>query len=100
MDFAVPADHRENQRKRKKRQVLGAVERESNGDRNSNWGTLNGSKRLGKETGRAGNQRTNCDLPNYSIVKIGQITEKSPGDLWRLAIIHTPVKDYELTRKK
>ena len=26
-----------------------------------------------------------------------QNTEKSPGDLWRLAVTQTPVKDYQLT---
>ena len=30
------------------------------------------------------------DHPNYSIVEIGQNT-KSPGDLWRLVVTHTPV---------
>ena len=37
------------------------------------------------------------DPPNYSIVAINQNTEKSPGDLRRLALIQTPVKDYHLT---
>ena len=34
--------------------------------------------------------------PNYSIVKINQNTEKSPGDLWR-HVTQTTVKYYELT---
>ena len=34
----------------------------------------------------------NRDLPNYSIIEIGQNTEKSPGDLKRLAVTQTPVK--------
>ena len=34
-------------------------------------------QRLDKETGRAGNQRTYQDHPNYSIIKISPITEKS-----------------------
>ena len=38
-----------------------------------------------------------CDYPNYSIVKVEQNTEKSPGDLRRLAVTQTPVKDYWLT---
>ena len=33
---------------------------------------------IGKGTG---NQKTNGDYPDYSIVKIGQNTEKSPGDM-------------------
>ena len=41
------------------------------------------------------------DYPNitkhyYSITKIGQNTEKSPGDPRRLAISQTPVKDHQL----
>ena len=34
------------------------------------------------------------DHPNYSIIKIGQNTEKCPGDLWRLAATQTPVEDH------
>ena len=34
---------------------------------------------------------------DYSIIKIGQNIEKSPGDLWRLAVTQTPVKDPQLT---
>ena len=30
------------------------------------------------------------DHPNYSIIKTGQSTEKSPGDLRRLAATQTP----------
>ena len=32
---------------------------------------------------------TRGDCPNYSIVEIGQNTERSPGDLRRLAITET-----------
>ena len=39
---------------------------------------------------------TNGDHPNY-IIEIGQNTEKSPGDLRRLAVTKTPVKDHQLT---
>ena len=51
----------------------------------------------GKEDGRVGNWRTSRDHLNYSIVKIGQNTEKSPGDLRRLVVTQTPVKDHQLT---
>ena len=34
---------------------------------------------------------------NYYNIKNGQNTEKSPGDLRRLAVTQTPVKDYLLT---
>ena len=39
-----------------------------------------------KETGRLRNQRTSEDHPDYSIVKINKNTQKSPGDLMRLAV--------------
>ena len=34
---------------------------------------------------------------NYSSVEIGQNTEKSPGDLRRLAVTQTPVENHQLT---
>ena len=34
---------------------------------------------------------------NYSIIEKGQNTEKSPGDLKRLAVAQIPVKDHQLT---
>ena len=41
--------------------------------------------------------RTSGNHANYCIIEIGQNTEKSPGDLRRLAITQTPVKDHLLT---
>ena len=43
-----------------------------------------------------GKKRRNGDHPNYSIVEISQNTEKSPGDLRRLAVTQTPMKDHQL----
>ena len=37
------------------------------------------------------------DHADYSIIKIGQNTEKSPGDLRRLTVSQTPVKTHRLT---
>ena len=37
-------------------------------------------------TGGLGNNRMSRSHPNYSIVEIGQNTEKSPGDMRRLAV--------------
>ena len=34
------------------------------------------------------------DQPNYSIVESGQHTDKSPVDLWRLAVTQTLVKNH------
>ena len=39
----------------------------------------------------------NNNNPNYSIIKIGQNTEKSPGNQSRLAVTRTPVKEHKLT---
>ena len=44
-----------------------------------------------------GNRKTSRDHPNYRIIKIGLNTEKSPGDLRRLAVTQTPVRKHRLT---
>ena len=49
-------------------------------------------QRFGKRTGGLESWRTSGDRPNNSIVKNGQNTEKSPGDLRRLAVNQTPEK--------
>ena len=36
-------------------------------------------------------------IQNTTLLRTGQNTEKSPGDLRRLAVTHTPVKDHQLT---
>ena len=43
-----------------------------------------------------GNKRTCGDHPNNSIIKIGKNTKKSPGDLRRLAITQTPLRNARL----
>ena len=43
------------------------------------------------------NKWTSSEHPNYCIIKIGQTTEKSIGDLKRLVVIQTPVRHYQLT---
>ncbi len=53
-------------------------------------------QRIINGTGGLGGRRTSGDHPNYNIIENGQNTEKSPGDLRRLAVTHTPVKDYRL----
>ena len=47
----------------------------------------------GKGTGKMGNRMTNRDYPDYSIVEIGQNTEKSPGASG-LVVTQTPGKDH------
>ena len=40
--------------------------------------------------------QTSRDYPNDSITENTQNTEKSPGDLRRLAVTQTPVKNHQL----
>ena len=49
-----------------------------------------------KGTGGLGSWRTSGYHSNYCIIANGQNTEKSPGDLRRLAVTQTPVKDHNL----
>ena len=50
-------------------------------------------QRIGTGTGGHGNKKTSEDHPNYSIIEIGQDTEKSPGHLKRFAVTQIPVKN-------
>ena len=52
---------------------------------------------IAKGTRGLGSCRTSGDHPNDSIVENGQNTKKSPGDLRRLAVTQTPVKNHRLT---
>ena len=45
-------------------------------------------------TGGLGNKRTSRDHPNYSITEIGKDTGKSLGDLRRLTVTQSPVRNY------
>ena len=74
------------------------MEHEADGDTSCNWRALNNLQRIGKETGRVGNKRTSGDNSNYRIIKIDYNTEESSGNLRRLGVTHTPMKDHELTR--
>ena len=49
-----------------------------------------------KGTGGLGRWRTSGDHPNYSIIENVQDTEKSPGNLKRLVVTQTPMKDHQL----
>ena len=51
-----------------------------------------GSGKYNKGTGGLGNKKTRGDHPNDSIIKIGQNTKKSPGDLRLLSVTQTPTK--------
>ena len=68
-----------------------AMEHEGDDDTNCGWYTWDNPKRIGKETERLRNRRISKDHPNYSITKINQNTEKSPGDLRKLKVTQTNV---------
>ena len=73
------------------------MDHECDGDTNSNSCTWRHHQRTDKGTSRLRNQRTIRYYPDYSITMIGQNTEKSLGDLRRLAVTQTPMKDHQLT---
>ena len=52
-----------------------------------------------KGTGGLGSWRTGGDHPNYCISEIGKNTEKSSGDMRRLAVTHSPAKNHQLKLK-
>ena len=87
--FVVPANHRVKLKeceKRDKYLVLAVElkkpeEHESDDYTNCNWCSWYSHQRISKKTRRLGNHGTGRDCSNYSIVEIGQNTEKSPGDL-------------------
>ena len=54
------------------------------------------TKKIIKGTGGLEGRRTSGDHPNYNIIENGQNTEKSLGDLRRLAVTQAPVKDHQL----
>ena len=102
MDFAVSADHRvklkESEKKDKylelARELKNTGEYDSGSHTNCNWYIWCSHQRIGTRTGGLGNKRTSRDRPNYSINEISQNTEKSPGDLGRLAVTHIPVRNH------
>ena len=67
-----------------------------NCDINCSWGTWKGRQRLGKGTKRIGNRKKGRKHPNYTIVKNGQNTEKSPGGVGRLTVTQTPLNELKM----
>ena len=72
------------------------MENEGNGDTSCGWCTRNNPKGNSKGTRRHGNKRTSRDYPDYSIIKIGQNTEKSPGGLRKVAVGQTLSENRQL----
>ena len=92
---------KENEKKEKyldlARELKKTVEHESDVYTNYNWCSWYSHLRIIKGAGGLENKRTSGDHPNYSIIKIGRYTEKSPGDFRTLAVTQTSVKDHQLT---
>ena len=72
------------------------MEHESNADTSCNWRARNDPKRLGMGARKVGTSR---EHPNCNVFKIDQNT-KCPGDLKRLAVTRTPVKDPRTALKR
>ena len=66
-------------------------------DTNCYWSSRYSYKIIGSRTGGLGYRVKSRDHPNNSIDKIGQNTEKSPGDLMRFTVTQTPVRNHRLT---
>ena len=60
------------------------MEHESDGGIYCNWCVRNNPQRIDQGTWRLRNKRTSGDHLDYTIIKIGQNTKKSSGDLRRL----------------
>ena len=98
VDFAVPADHRIKLKECEKKDKYLDLARELKKLWNMKMTIVSIVIRtFGTVTGGLGSRRTSGDHPNYSIIENGQNIEKSPGDLRRLAVTQTPVKNHRLT---
>ena len=101
VEFAVPADHRIKLKEYEKKEKYLNLARELKKLWNmkvtiipiviSAFCTVTKGLLKGPEDLEVG------DHPKNNIIENGQNTEKSPGDLRRLAVTQTPVKDHQLT---
>ena len=105
IDFAISADHRiklkECEKKDKyfdlARELKRTMEHIGDNFTNWNWCVWNSNIRITKGTGGLGSWRTRGDHRNYYIIENSQNTKKCPGDVKRLTVTQTPVKDHQLT---
>ena len=79
------------------RELKKTLEHESDVYTNCNWCSWYSHQRINKGTRGLGNKRTRGNHPNYCIIEIGQNIKKSPGDVRRLTVTQTPVKNHQLT---
>ena len=97
VDFTVPSDYRVKLKEGKKRDKYLDLARELKTLWNMKVkvmpiliGVLD---TVTEGTERIRNKNTSRDHPDYSLIQIGQNTEKSPRDLRRLAVTQTLVED-------
>ena len=86
---------RSKKKKKRKKRKEKSKAHEGDNDTNCNYCTWNNPQKIDNVTRKFGNKRTNEDQPAYSIIKMGQNTEKSPGDLRRFAV--TPLRNHRPT---
>ena len=72
------------------------MEHDGEDDTYCKWCVRNNPERFDKGTGSLRKLRTSKDLPDYSIIKIGENSEKGPGDMRRHVVTQTTVKNYQL----
>ena len=96
VDFAVPADHRVKVKETEKKDEYLDFARELKKPRNTKVtvipiviGVFGSHQTIDSRTGGLEKKRTSEDHLNCSIIEIGQNTEKSPGDLKRVAVAIT-----------
>ena len=71
------------------------MEHENENYNDCDWRFWYSHQKIIKGTGGLENKRTGRDHSTDYIIENGQDTEKSPGDLRRLAVTQTPVKDQQ-----
>ena len=79
------------------REFKKTMEREGDNYTNCDWCFWHGNKRIIEGPGGFGSWRPSGDHPNNSIIENCQNTVKSPGDLRKLSVTQSPVKDHQLT---
>ena len=104
VNIAVLADHRvklkESETRDKyldlARELKKTMGYESDDDTNCQGCTQYSHQRNSTGTGGLENKNRSGDHPNNSLIKIGQNTEESPGEVRRIAVTQTPVKGFQL----
>ena len=72
------------------------MEHEGDNYTNRDWCFWYSHQRIIKGTRGFRSWKTSGDHLNYNIIENDQNTEKSPGDLRRLAVTQTQVKDHQV----